>query len=280
MPPSARFAVVGDPIEHSLSPVLHRAGYVAAGLDLRYDAERVAAGSLASYVAGLGSDWRGLSVTMPLKREALALATTSSPRASLAGAANTLLLDPDHVRADNTDVAGAVAAIIERTDDVGGAATILGGGATAASVGLALIDLGVSALRLLVRDAARAADAVATLRAHPAAPRVEVGSLASDLVAGRVVVSTVPAEAQTPDLVARCAEVPVVFEVRYDPWPTPLAASVGSGRILIGGLDLLVHQAAEQFRLFTGTPAPLEAMRSAGEQALAERSRPRDPGRP
>jgi shikimate dehydrogenase len=97
-------------------------------------------------------------------------------------------------------------------------------------------------------------------------------------VVGQVVVSTVPAAAQDDDLVTRCSEVPVVFEVLYDPWPTPLAAAAaGSGRVLVGGLDLLVHQAVLQLELFTGRPAlageVLGAMRAAGETALAGRER-------
>jgi shikimate dehydrogenase len=89
-------------------------------------------------------------------------------------------------------------------------------------------------------------------------------------VTGDVVVSTVPADAQDADLVARCADVPVVFDVIYDPWPTPLAAAAG-GRVLVSGLDLLVHQAVLQFELFTGLAGPLDAMRAAGEDALAVR---------
>ncbi len=81
---------------------------------------------------------------------------------------------------------------------------------------------------------------------------------------------TVPAQAQDDDLVARCADVPVVFEVVYDPWPTPLAAAAAA-RSLVGGLDLLVHQAVLQFELFTGVAGPLDAMRAAGEEALAAR---------
>jgi shikimate dehydrogenase len=73
-----------------------------------------------------------------------------------------------------------------------------------------------------------------------------------------------------PDLVARCADMPVVFEVLYDPWPTPLATAAAD-RVLVSGLDLLVHQAAYQFEVYTCSPAPLAEMRAAGERALAAR---------
>jgi shikimate dehydrogenase len=257
-----RCAVLGDPITHSLSPVLHRAGYAAYGLDWQYDAHRVPAGGLASFVDGLGPEWRGLSVTMPLKREAAECADETTDVVSLAGAANTLVRSGGGWRADNTDVPGATNALRERWSGAVGAATVLGGGATGASLGLALVGLGARAIRLLVRDPARAAQTVASLRRHPDAPEVEVGSLHMDDVVGDVLVSTIPAVAQTADLVRRCAGVPVVFEVVYHPWPTPLAESAGD-RVLVTGLDLLVHQAALQFEQFTGQPGPLDAMRAA-----------------
>jgi shikimate dehydrogenase len=269
-----RCGVLGDPIAHSLSPTLHRAGYAALGLDWRYDPERVPEDGLADFLAGCDASWRGLSLTMPLKRTALALAREVTPRAALAGAANTLLLEAGEVvLADNTDLPGAVAGVRERYDGPVTAGTVLGGGATAASTGLALCELGARSVTLLVRSPERAGEAVAALRRHPSRPRVEVGSLADDPVAGEVVVSTVPASAQDDRLLARCAGAPVVFEVRYDPWPTPLAAATAASpdQVLVGGLDLLVHQAALQFTLFTGRPAPLEEMRRAGERALAGR---------
>jgi shikimate dehydrogenase len=272
--------VLGDPIAHSLSPVLHRAGYAAAGLDWSYDAHRVPAGGLAGFLAGLDDTWRGLSLTMPLKREALGLVDRLTDRARLAGAVNTLVLDKGGRTGDNTDLPGAVSAIRERTTTPLASAAVLGGGATATSVGLALVDLGVRTLTVVVRDEARAAETLAALRAHPSTPEVRVASLGGGQWSSApgsstvdVVVSTIPAAAQTPELVARCAGVPVVFEALYDPWPTPLAAdAIASGRVLVGGLDLLVHQAALQFELFTGRPAPLEAMRAAGAQALAGRT--------
>jgi shikimate dehydrogenase len=281
-----RCGVLGDPIAHSLSPALHRAGYAELGLDWTYDAHRVSAGGLARFVEGLDEEWRGLSLTMPLKREALALADRLTDRARMAGGVNTLVLDGGERVGDNTDLPGAAAAIRERTSMPLASAVVLGGGATAASVGLALVDLGVTSIRVAVRDPSRATETVDVLRSHPAAPEVWVEPITGgqwsdgpDLRAPGstvdVVVSTIPAGAQTPDLVDRFRDVPVVFEALYDPWPTPLAASVLDGpgeRVVVGGLDLLVHQAALQFELFTGLAAPLAAMREAGERALAQQN--------
>ncbi len=272
--------MLGDPVAHSLSPVLHRAGYAELGLDWSYDAHRVPSGALAAFVDGLDATWRGLSLTMPLKREALAVVDRLTDRARLAGAVNTLLLGADAgdgLRVgDNTDLPGAAAAIRERTSMPLATAAILGGGATASSIGLALIDLGVRSIDLLVRDEASAGETLGVLRSHPAGAEVRTARLDADgAVTADIVVSTIPAHAQTAGLVARCGDVPVVFEALYDPWPTPLAASVLEGtadRTLVGGLDLLVHQAVMQFDLFTGLRAPLEVMRDAGRRALADRS--------
>jgi len=261
-----RCAVLGDPIAHSLSPVLHRAAYAATGLDWTYDAERVPSGGLAAFLAGLGDDWRGLSLTMPLKREVLPLLNEVSDLARAVGAVNTLLLTDGERHGDNTDVPGAAAAIVERWPSPLTEVTVLGGGATAASTAWAACDLGATSVRLLVRSPERVAETAAVLGRHPSGPTVVVGPI-DDEVTGDLVISTIPAEAQTEDLVARCSGTPVVFDVLYHPWPTPLAASASS-RVLVGGLDLLVHQAALQFEAFSGLPAPLEAMRAAGEKAL------------
>ncbi len=277
---SQRCGVLGDPIAHSLSPVLHRAGYAAVGLDWEYDAHRVSSGGLGDFVAGLGDSWRGLSLTMPLKREALGLVDSLTERARLAGAANTLICDRRdgrlRVGGDNTDVPGAVAALAERGVTSIDNAAILGGGATATSVGLALAECGAAEVTLVVRNAARARETVEAISAHPAAPLVrvvELGASAPDDLGVDVLVSTIPADAQDAALIARWAEVPTVFEVVYDPWPTPLAAAaLADGRTLVSGLDLLVHQAVVQFELFAGMSAPVRVLREAGEQALDERS--------
>lgn len=267
-------AVLGDPVEHSLSPALHQAAYDVLGLSgWSYSAVRVAAGGLAGFVAGLGGpwppgEWRGLSLTMPLKREAPALVGSMSHRAALVGACNTLVRTSTGWAGDNTDLPGAVAALRERAGhDVSVShGAILGVGATAASTGLALAELGATRITLLARDPSTSGETLEVISRHPAKPVVSVLPLGSVVEGADVVVSTIPAAAQTPELVDRWARTPVVFDVVYDPFPTPLL-SAASG-VAVSGLDLLVHQAVLQFELFTGRKAPLEAMRAAGERAL------------
>ncbi len=269
-----RCAVLGDPIAHSLSPALHRAGYQAVGLDWSYDAHQVPSCGLRAFLADLDDSWRGLSLTMPLKREAMAVVDDVDAAGRMAGAVNTLILDQGAVRGANTDVPGAVTAIREQVPGVLERGVVLGGGATATSTGLALCELGVRDLRVVVREPARARETVAAIASHPSRPQVEVETLdAGASFEADIVVSTVPAAAQDELLVARCAEVPVLFDVIYYPWPTPLAtAARASGRTVVGGLDLLVHQAVLQFELFTHRTAPLDAMRAAGQRALALRA--------
>jgi shikimate dehydrogenase len=272
-----RCAVLGDPIEHSLSPVLHRAAYAELGLDWTYDAVRVPGGGLAAYVDGLGEEWRGLSLTMPLKREVLPLLTSRDHWTEISGAANTLLLGAEGGRHGlNTDVPGAEAALGQATDETMRDALVLGGGATATSVLLALAERGLAHATLAVRDPARAGSTVAAVARHPHAPGVTVVGLA-DLgpTAADVVVSTIPARAQTDAVLEAVRDVPVVFDVVYDPWPTPLTArATASGRTVVGGLDLLLWQAVDQVRAMTGRfDVPVEAMRRAAEAGLAERRR-------
>jgi shikimate dehydrogenase len=271
-----RCAVLGSPIRHSLSPVLHRAAYAELGLDWAYDAVEMTPDRLEPFLETLGPQWQGLSLTMPLKRAVLPLLDSVSDRAAQAGAVNTVVLSGGLRVGHNTDVPGAVTALRERWSGSIGTATVLGGGATAASVLLALADLGCRSATVVVREPDRAKETVAAVERHPQPPRLEVTTFDAARVAGvDVVASTIPASAQGAEVVALAASAGVVFEVLYEPWPTPLAAAASERhQVLVSGLDLLVHQAALQVELMTGrAPAPLDAMRRAGEAALAERSR-------
>ena len=271
---SRRCAVLGSPIAHSLSPVLHRAAYAELGLDWSYDAHEVTESSLAPFLDGLDDSWRGLSLTMPLKRTVVPLLDDLSERARQSGAVNTVVLDRGRRWGDNTDIPGAAAAIRERTDADLRSAVVVGGGATAGSVVLALAGLGCLDVRLVVRDPDRAADTLRVAERHPARPVVQVMTFAEAArdreASPDIVVSTIPAGAQGPEVLALARTAPVVFDVVYAPWPTPLAAfALEEERTLVSGLDLLVHQAALQVGLMTGAEAvPVEAMRAAGERAL------------
>lgn len=269
-----RCAVLGSPITHSLSPVLHRAAYVELGLDWEYDARDVREDELPAFLDGLDETWRGLSLTMPLKRAVVPLLDELTDRAAQARAANTVILDEGRRTGHNTDIPGAAAAIRERTDAALPKAVIVGGGATAASVLLALADLGCTSVRVVVRDPSRVQETLEAAGRHPARPMVEIltfreAAEAVESLRPAVMVSTIPAEAQAESVLRLARTAPVVFDVVYDPWPTPLARlAVEEGKTLVSGLDLLVHQAALQVTLMTGEPAPLAAMRAAGERAL------------
>ncbi|HEY0902579.1 MAG TPA: shikimate dehydrogenase [Marmoricola sp.] len=271
-----RCAVLGSPIAHSLSPVLHRAAYAELGLDWTYEAIEVDSSGVRAFVEALDESWRGLSLTMPLKRAVLPLLDELDAWSEMSGAANTVVLTGGRRAGHNTDVPGAVAALTERADGPFGTAVVLGGGATAASTLLALAELGCRETQLLVREPARAKETLAAVARHRRAPEVSVDRLdrATALPDVDVVVSTIPADAQSAALVDRVGAARVVFDVLYDPWPTPLAtAATSRGQVLVGGLDLLVHQAALQVRLMTGRDAAVASLRAAGERALQDGSR-------
>jgi shikimate dehydrogenase len=252
-------AVLGDPVAHSLSPVLHTAAYDALGLaSWRYHAVRCGAGDLGALLARVRGSrrWAGLSLTMPLKEVALgqldALTTT-------VGAVNTVVVDGARLIGHNTDVDGVRAGLIQ-LGYAGGPAAVLGAGGTAKAALAALAGLGATSVSLHVRSPERA---VATAQIGAALGlAVALASLRST-PAGATVVSTLPAAASA---------VPTdgpLLDVVYAPWPTPTAAAAqAGGAMVVGGHVVLLGQAAAQVALMTGRPAPTDAMRSALRAAL------------
>jgi shikimate dehydrogenase len=276
-----RCAVVGTPVAHSLSPAMHRAAYAELGVDWTYDAVELTAADLPAHLEALGPQWRGLSLTMPLKRTVVPLVDSLDDWAQLSGAVNTLLLTDRRRLGFNTDVPGAMGALVERVHDPVREVVVLGGGATAASVLLGLVELGCTRAHLLVREPQRAAATAEAVRRHRRGPEVTVGSLpdalsGGDLAAGSradLLVSTIPGRAQTAELVTACADAPRVFDVVYDPWPTPLAqAAEATGRPLVSGLDLLAHQAVLQLEVMVGRSVPVELLRVAARRELRRRA--------
>jgi shikimate dehydrogenase len=282
-----RAAVCGKPIAHSLSPVIHSAGFAASGLlTWSYTAIECAAAELGDLVAGLGPEWAGLSLTMPLKEAALALGDTASPAALAVGAANTLVRRPDGSwHADNTDIPGMVRVLRDAglarspAAAVGGSAdspavTVLGGGGTARAALAAAAELGVTRVTLVTRRPA-AADELAPVASALGVKLDPVPwSSAPEAFETDAVISTVPqGAADELSAVARWRPGAVLFDAIYDPWPTPLAAAAAArGVRVVSGLDLLLAQALRQFEQFTGVvPAPEHAMREALTAAAALR---------
>ena len=272
-------AVLGAPIAHSLSPVLHRAAYRALGLTgWSYEAIECDTARLPAVLGGCGPQWAGLSLTMPLKRAVLPLLDELDPLAREVGAANTVVFAGGRRHGHNTDVPGMIAALGKAglTAPPGPAAgeptvLILGGGATACSALAAARGLGAARVTAAVRDPARAQDLLA------AGARLGVAVTLTGFEAPQgdppeLLISTVPAGAADiyAKRIARGDLVPRhLLDVVYHPWPTPLAvAARKAGTSVAGGFDLLLHQAAGQVTLMTGRPAPLAAMRAAGESAL------------
>jgi shikimate dehydrogenase len=255
-----RAAVLGSPIAHSLSPVLHRAAYAAMGLDWTYEAVECREEQLPAL---LDRPWAGLSLTMPLKRAVLPLLDEVSGLARAVGGANTVLFRDGRRFGHNTDVHGMVTALAEAGVRAPGSAVVLGGGATACSALAALRDLGLAKAVVVVRDPARAAEAVSA--ADRLGVEVSVQTFAGALPHADLIVSTLPAHAADPYADAIAAATGALFDVVYAPWPTAAVAAVRDrGGIVVGGLAMLVHQAARQVELMTGrAPAPVEAMRAA-----------------
>lgn len=272
MPTSGRrAAVVGSPVAHSLSPVLHNAAYRALGLTgWTYERLEADAAALPDLVSSLDDSWVGLSVTMPGKQAALALATNATPRAVAVGAANTLVRRESGWHADCTDVDGVVGALRAAGFAGSGYGVVLGAGGTACAALAGLADLDVERAYVVAREPARA-EAAVRCGSKLGLP-VEVlrwaavpwEALARDAA---VLVNTVPAEAIEAHVPA-LALPPCVLDVIYHPWPTALATAVGArGGRLATGLDMLLHQAFGQVELFTGQPAPRETMRDALHEA-------------
>ena len=267
-----RAAVLGSPITHSLSPVLHRAGYAEMGLaDWSYQAIECDEAGLPGLLAGCGPGWAGLSLTMPLKRAVIPLLDRAEPLVAQVGAANTVVFSAGQRLGHNTDVPGMITALTEAGARVG-TVLILGGGATACSALAAVAGLGAGGATVAVRDPARAGDLLA------AAGRLGIDVRLTDFARPGesdpdVLISTVPAGGADDcalRLAAGAVRPRLVFDVVYHPWPTTLAdAARRAGLPVVGGFELLLHQAAGQVSLMTGKPAPVEAMRAAGLAALA-----------
>ena len=267
-------AVLGSPIAHSLSPVLHRAAYVALGLEgWSYLAIECDAAALPRRLvtARADPDFGGYSLTMPLKLAAVPLVDELEPLARRVGAVNTIVRRNGGLAGYNTDVPGMVSALHEAGVADVPAPPVLGGGGSAQAALAALAVLGARRVRVLLRDPAKSGPLEIVAEQVGVELDVQPWGRPEDT---DLIVSTVPSGAADPlaevfDRLGWPGAAPL-FDIVYHPWPTRLAAvASAAGVSVVGGLDLLAAQAVGQVELMTGHLVDVEVLRTAGLRALA-----------
>ncbi|GAA1218128.1 shikimate dehydrogenase [Rhodoglobus aureus] len=280
MPPVAsdrsKLAVLGSPIAHSLSPAIHRAAYATLGFDWQYDAVELSGDALPAFLSALDGRWRGLSLTMPLKRDVVPLLDWTDPLVELVGGANTVVMSDDGLRGYNTDVEGAMRSFLDAGLSSLESVWILGAGATASSLLVASIRMGAQNIEIFARTPAKAEplkELGGSLGASVVVRQWKEAALSVEIPS--VIISTVPGGAMDLHFDESVRTAAALFDVAYDPWPSEVAKSwMAVGGTVISGHDLLINQAIAQVRIFAaGTPdVPLareadaiDAMRAAIE---------------
>ena len=251
--------VIGDPIDHSLSPLIHSFWLDLLGLKARYGRRRVTRAEFSAYLTEKRSDpdWRGSNVTMPLKLDAVALADRAADWAVAAGAANVLMMREGKLVAANTDV-GAIATLLSRLHQAGarmGSVILLGNGGAARAALVALKLLGINNVRIQARDLAEATK-LAVEFGLEAEPELFTAPIASDGLINATPLGMADRDCLNCDLV-RMPTGGWVFDMVYDPVETSLMGGARArGLQTVDGLQMLVEQAAASFKLFFGQDAP------------------------
>ena len=270
-------AVLGSPISHSLSPLLHTVAYTDMGLASDYARIEIKAGELNAFLTTCDQSWTGFSLTMPLKEEVLSFTTNLSLLSQRIQSANTLVQKDGQWFATTTDVSGFTQALASHGRDASGDVLIIGAGATARAAAAACDGV---ADRITVMNRSPA-------RVESISNCVEFSDLdfvswqdASVIASADLIISTTPAGVSD-SLVDHFPANPtaVFFDVLYEPWPTKvLAAWSAAGGQIIDGLELLIHQAIDQIAIFSGQSidraSMSQLMRSHGIKALATATGP------
>lgn len=261
-----RAAVLGSPIAHSLSPVIHRAAYQALGLDWSYEALDVNSIQLPKFLADMDESWAGLSLTMPLKETVIEHLDEVDELARRVRAVNTVIPTGRGLLGVNTDVYGMVQALNAAGLQGCATATILGAGATARSSVAAVAAMGVTSITVCARRLAAALDLCAVAAEFGVTANPRDLEPAADLLTADLVISTLPGDIAAHWVPFVGAGAGALQDVSYHPWPSPLAGAWPT-KVIASGRDLLLWQAAEQVHLMTGQDAPVLQMRAALDAA-------------
>jgi shikimate dehydrogenase len=266
-----RAAVLGSPISHSLSPLLHRTAYQLLGIEATYSAHEVVSGQLRKFLDHEGSDLNSISLTMPLKEEALTIADSVSDISRQIQSGNTLHKVSGKWNLTSTDVEGFSNALLFHKVVPDGATLIIGAGATARAV-VAACDGISKSITLVNRNPSRERSIRKT------ASHTKIAFLpwdvSIDFANFDLIVNTTPGTTASVFIDHITVTPGVFFDVLYKPWPTPLLSKWRSaGGYGIDGLDLLIHQAISQVEIFAATTVNrvelAQRLRSEGEKALS-----------
>ncbi|QFQ97295.1 shikimate dehydrogenase [Streptomyces phaeolivaceus] len=267
-----RLALLGAPVDGALSPVLHRAAYAAMRLPWTYHAIECQPQDLPRFLGTLDDSWRGFSLTMPLKQTAVPLLDEVSEAVERLGVANTIVVTPNgSLAGENTDLYGMVQALREAGVTTAAGVTVLGAGATARTALAAARELGCDQAVVIARDTNRASSLLkATAERLAITATVEPWTAASHHLATDLVISALPPHAADVLAPQWTRGTGTLMDVVYRPWPTRFAhAAQKAGRRIVGGLPMLLHQAARQVSLQTGrSPAPVTEMLLAGQYEI------------
>ncbi len=271
-----RLEVWGDPIAHSRSPQLHRAAYAALGLtDWEYERRQVSEQTFDRELITARTELRGLSITMPLKECAHRVGVRRDVRAVRTGVANTLLFADDGPHAFNTDIGGLIGALADHGVSRPSSVRVIGAGATAVSAVVAFAETGAREMEIVARTPHKAIDVAEFASDLGLRTRIRALDDVSGLADVDATIATLPGGTELSGDVARAfgASAGSLVDVVYAPWPTALAAAATEAGVpTSGGMDMLVHQALLQVRVFvTGEvtqafddePGMLAAMRAA-----------------
>lgn len=264
--------VIGNPVRHSLSPVIHNAAFVAAGVDASYISIEVPVEDFEPTITALRSlKFLGASITMPYKERAFDVCASVGRNARQLGSLNTLVPTADGIHGDSTDGQGCIGALSEAgADPSGKRVVVVGAGATARACIVALAEANAADVAVLNRTHSRAVEAVSL-----ATPIARV-AVESDIADCDIVINTTPTgmgdnrdRAFDYSLISSHH---VVLDAVYQPLETDLlATSRRAGAACIDGLWMLVHQAVAQQKLWTGIVPDVRVMRAAAEHELERR---------
>jgi len=263
------YGIIGNPVAHSLSPIMHNSGFEALGLNKVYvafhatDAEKALDGCRALGV-------QGLSVTIPHKEAVLAHLDSIDPVAEKIGAVNTLIFDKDKkIHGLNTDWIGANMALADKLDLQGKRILLLGAGGSAKAIGFGLLEAGahVTLASRTESKVKRLGETLACDWIHLA----EIDTVQADALVNATSVGMRPLESASLVAADSLAKFPVVMDIVYDPLETKLLREAkDAGCEVINGLSMLLYQGAAQFEAWTGLDAPVEVMRAALMDMIAQ----------